>query len=323
MKAIFCPRYGSPGVLETREVERPTPADTEILIQTVATSVTTGDTRVRALRMPKGFGLIGRLALGICKPRQPILGAELSGVVVAIGKAVDKFQVGDEVILYTGVKLGCHSEFKVVSQDAALVKKPGNVSFAEAAAIAACGTTALAFLRKGEVGAGDKALVVGAAGGVGSAAVMLAKHLGAEVHAVCGPDNLDFVTSLGASRVIDYTQEDFTRSGETYDAILDASGTLSYKRARPALKAKGRLLLVSANLPDILQSALGSMRNGHKVVSGPAAWTFADLEFLRSAVESGAYRVPVERTFPLERIAEAHAFVEAGRKRGNVVVCMA
>ncbi len=320
MKAVFCPRYGAPAVLVQRDVERPTPSDNEILIQTVATSVTTGDTRVRALKMPAGFGLIGRLALGISKPRQPILGSELSGVIVAIGKDFTKFKVGDEVILYTGTKLGCHSEFKAVSQDSAVIAKPANMSFSEAAAMAASGTTALAFLRRGDVKPGSKVLILGAAGGVGSAAVMLAKHLGAEVTAVCSSRNLEFALSLGADRVIDYTKEDFTQSGETYDVILDASGTLNYKAARNSLKENGRLLLVSANLPDILQAAFTSKGSGHKVISGPAPWSLADLEFLKQAVESGAYRVPVERIYSLDKIAEAHAYVDAGRKRGNVVV---
>lgn len=323
MKAIFCPRYGSPDVLETRSIDRPMPSETEILIQTVATSVTTGDTRVRALRMPTGFGLIGRLALGLAKPRQQILGSELSGVVVSVGNGVTKFEVGDEVILYTGTKLGCHSEYKAVSQDAAMVRKPANMTFEEAAALAASGTTALAFLKKGEVKAGDKVLIIGAAGGVGSAAVMLAKQLGAEVTALCSGRNVEFVRSLGADQVLDYTKVDFTKSGVTYDAILDASGVLSYAQARHALESKGRLLLVSASLPQILQAAFATIARGHKVVSGPAAWTREDLEHLKKCVESGAYRVPVERTYPLKQIAEAHAFVEAGGKRGNVVVSFA
>ncbi|MCC7435031.1 MAG: NAD(P)-dependent alcohol dehydrogenase [Methanoregulaceae archaeon] len=323
MKAIFCPRYGSPAVLESRSIDRPIPSETEILIQTVATSVTTGDTRVRALRMPKGFGLIGRLALGISKPRQQILGSELSGVVVSIGKSVTNFEVGDEVILYTGTKLGCHSEYKAVSQDAAMIKKPASMTFEEAAALAASGTTALAFLRKGEVKAGDKVLIIGAAGGVGSAAVMLAKQAGAEVTAVCSARNLEFVRSLGADLILDYIKDDFTQNGVTYDAILDAAGVLSYAQARTALEAKGRLLLVSASLPQILQAAFATIARGHRVVSGPAAWTRGDLEFLKTCVESGAYRVPVERTYPIEQIADAHAFVEAGGKRGNIVVSFA
>lgn len=244
----------------------------------------------------------------------------LSGIVVAIGSKVTKFKVGDEVILYTGVKLGCHSEYKAVPEDSALIAKPTNMSFSEAAAMAASGTTALAFLRRGEVNRGSKVLILGAAGGVGSAAVMLAKHLGAEVTAICSTRNLEFALSLGADRIIDYTKEDFTQNGETYDAILDASGTLNYKVARNSLKEDGRLLLVSANLPDILQAVFASKRSGHKVISGPAPWSLADLEFLKEAVESGTYRVPVERTYSLEQIAEAHAYVDAGRKRGNVVI---
>lgn len=320
MKAVICLRYGSPAVLEQRDVDLPTISDTEILIRTLATSVTTGDSRVRALRMPTGFVLIGRLALGFSKPRQPILGSELAGVVVATGKDVTKYRVGDEVVLYTGAKLGCHTEFKAVHQDAAVVIKPANMSFREAAALAASGTTALAFLKRGEIGAGSKVLVVGAAGGVGSAAVMLAKQLGADVTAVCSTANLEFAIALGADRAIDYTKEDFTQNGETYDAILDASGTLSYAKVKSSLNERGRLLLVSANLPDILKAVFATIGGRHKVAFGPAPWTKEDLEFLRRAVESGAYRVPVERIYPFEKIAEAHAYVDSGHKRGNVVI---
>lgn len=322
MNAVYCPRYGGPTVLVQRETDQPTPSDTEILIHTMATSVTAGDCRVRALRMPRGFGLIGRLALGFSKPRQPILGSELSGIVVAIGGKVTKFKIGDEVILYTGTKLGCHSEYKSVSEEAAVIIKPASLSFDQAAALAASGTTALAFLRRGDIRAGSKVLIVGAAGGVGSAAVMLAKQLGAHVTAVCSSGNLEFVTSLGADRVIDYTKEDFSHDGATYDAILDASGSLSYGRAKRSLKERGRLLLVSATLPDMFQAAFATIGSKHKVVSGPASWTLDDLEFLSRVVESGDYRVPVDRIFSLSEMDEAHAYVEAGHKRGNVVVSM-
>lgn len=322
MRAVFCPRYGPPDVLEPREIEEPTLTDTEILVRTCATSVTTGDCRVRALRMPAGFGLIGRLALGLSKPRQPILGSELSGTVVAIGKNVTKFKIGDEVILYTGTKLGCYTELKSISQDGAVVAKPANMSFHEAAAMASSGTTALAFLKRGGVQKGSKVLVIGASGAVGSAAVMLAKHLGAQVTAVCSSRNTEFVTSLGADRVIDYAKEDFTQNGETYDAILDATGTLSYMRAKRSLKDHGRLLLVSATLPDMLQSAVAAITSRHKVIAGPAPWSLDDLHFLSQVVESGGYRVPIDRTYSLDQIAEAHAYVDTGRKRGNVVLSM-
>lgn len=321
MKAVFCPRYGTHQVLESREVEVPALSDTEILIQSQATSVTIGDCRVRALRMPTGFGLIGRLALGFSKPRQPILGSELSGIIVEVGERVTKFQRGDEVILFTGVKLGCHADFKVVSQDAAVVAKPSNVTFNEAAAMSSSGTTALAFLRRGKVQEGSKVLVIGASGAVGSAAVMLAKDMGAQVTAACSSKNLDFVLSLGADRVVDYSKVDTLSEGRAYDVILDASGTVSYRRARTSLKQHGTLLLISATLPQILQGAL-AIFSKHTVVAGPASWTRDDLNYLSRALESGAYRVPVDRVFPVEQIAEAHAYVETGGKRGNVVISM-
>lgn len=322
MRAVFCPNYGPPRVLEHRNIEQPQPADTEILIRSSAASVTAGDCRVRALKMPTGFRLIGRLALGITKPRQPILGSELSGTVVAIGKRVTKFNIGDEVILFTGTKLGCYAEFKSVSQDGAVIAKPANISFHEAAALASGGTTALAFLKRAGIREGSRTLVIGASGGVGSAAVMLAKHFGAHVTAVCSSRNLDFVTSLGADRVLDYTKEDFTESGEVYDVILDATGTVSYSRAKESMTADGRLLLISATLPDLLKSALATIGSRRKVIAGPAKWTVDDLSYLSLVVESGHYRVPVDRTFPLGQIAEAHAYVDTGRKKGNVVISM-
>jgi NADPH:quinone reductase-like Zn-dependent oxidoreductase len=321
MKAVFCPSYGLPNVLEEREIEHPTLSDTEILIQTWTTSVTAGDCRVRAMKMPIGFGLIGRLALGVLKPRQPILGSELAGVVVALGKNVTKFKVGDEVILYTGTKLGCHTELKAVDQDGPVIAKPRNITFQEAAGMASSGTTALSFLRRGGVQKGSNVLVVGASGGVGSAAVMLAKHLGAHVTAVSSAANAGFVLDLGADEVIDYANEDFAKGKEKYDAILDASGSVSYLRARRTIKKGGTLLLVSANLPQMLGAALAPLSK-HKVLSGPASWTQEDLIALAKATEAGTYRVPIDRTFPFEQIADAHAYVDTGRKRGNVVISM-
>lgn len=323
MKAVYCPRYGAPSVLEQRDVETPTFGADEILIRTRATTVTTGDCRVRALRLPAGFGLIGRLILGISKPRQPILGSELSGVVEGIGSSVKKFKVGDEVVVFTGTKLGCHAEIKVVAEDdAGVVSKPAGISFHEAAAIASSGTTAAAFLRRGKVGNGDRILVVGASGGVGSAAVMLAKYLGAYVTAVCGSRNVEFVTNLGADRVIDYNSEDFKQVGEKFDAILDTTGTLSLSDVQGLLVQGGRLLLVSGSLPILLHSALTAKRTKHKLVSGPAPWTSEDLQLLTRLAQSGEYRVPIDRIYSFARIAEAHTYVDGGRKRGNVVLSM-
>ncbi|MCO5297002.1 MAG: NAD(P)-dependent alcohol dehydrogenase [Fimbriimonadaceae bacterium] len=235
---------------------------------------------------------------------------------------MSKFRVGDEVIVYTGARLGCHTALKAISQDGAVIVKPASLSFQEAAALASSGTTALAFLKRGGIRKGSKVLIVGASGAVGSAAVMLAKHLGAHVTAVCRSKNVEFVASLGADRVIDSTKADFRQSGETYDAILDTSGTLSYLRAKASLKDRGVLLLVSATLPDMVQAALAAFTSRHKVVAGPAPWTHDDLRDLAQVVESGAYRVPIDRTYPIEQMAEAHAYVDTGRKTGNVVISM-
>src|SRR2546426_2776250 len=225
MKAMVYERYGPPDVLLFREVTKPTPKDNEVLIRTYATTVTAGDCRVRSLHMPVGLGLIARLVLGVSKPRQPILGSELAGTVASVGKDVKTFKVGDEDFAFTGARLGCHAEYKCMPEAGAVVLKPASLTFDEAAAMSSGGTTALDFLRRGKLRSGEKVVVNGASGGVGTAAVQLAKHFGAEVTGVCSTANVELVRSLGANQVIDYTKQDFTGNGETYDVIVDTAGT--------------------------------------------------------------------------------------------------
>lgn len=322
MKAIVYERYGSPAVLQLKEVAKPRPKDNEVLIRTHATTVTAGDCRVRSLHMPVGFGLISRLVLGVSKPRQPILGSELAGKVESVGKDVNKFKVGDEVFAFTGARLGCHTEYKCMPEDGAVVRKPANLTFDEAAAMSSGGTTALAFFRRAKIQSGETVVVIGASGGVGTAAVQLAKHFGADVTGVCSTANVELVRSLGANHVIDYTKEDFTENGETYDIIVDTAGTAPFARSKASLKERGRLLLVLGGLPDILGVPWVSMTSSKKVIAGPAAWGAEDLRSLAKLAEAGEFKSVIDRRYPFEQIAEAHRYVDTGRKKGNVIVTL-
>jgi NADPH:quinone reductase-like Zn-dependent oxidoreductase len=320
MKAAVYRRYGPPEVVELQDIPKPTPKADEILIKVQATTVTAGDWRSRSLIVPPGYGLVARLALGVFKPRQPILGSELAGEIEAVGKAVSRFKVGDQVFADSGGKMGCHVEYKCFAEDAAVALKPANLSLDEAAALSFGGSTALIFLRKAKIQGGDKVLVNGASGAVGTAAVQLAKHFGAEVTGVCSTANLELVKSIGADKVIDYTREDFTRNGETYDIIVDTVGTAPFSRSQGSLKDGGRLLLVLGTLPDMLRAPWVSLTSSKKVIAAVAYGRAEDLQFLAGLAESGRYKPVIDRRYPLEQIVEAHRYVDTGRKKGNVVV---
>ena len=322
MKAIVYERYGPPDVLELKEVEKPTPKDNEVLIKTYATTVTSGDWRVRSLDVPVGFGLISRLFFGVSRPRQPILGTELAGKIESVGKDVSKFKVGDQVFAFSGAGMGCHAEYKCMPEDGAVVLKPANLTYEEAAAISFGGTTALDFFRRGKLQSGERVLINGASGGVGTAAVQLAKHFGADVTGVCSTANVELVRSLGATHVIDYTKEDFTQNGETYDVVVDTVGTAPFSRSKDSLKEGGRLLLVLGGLPDMLQIPWVSMTSSNKIIAGPAAGRADDLRFLAKLAEAGEFKPVIDRRYPFERIAEAHSYVDTGRKKGNVVITL-
>jgi NADPH:quinone reductase-like Zn-dependent oxidoreductase len=322
MKAILYSRYGSPDVLELKEIPKPTPNEHEVLIRVHATTVTSGDWRARTLNVPTGFGFMSRLFFGISKPRQPILGTELAGHIESVGKAVSKFKVGDQVFAFAGASMGCHAEYKCMPEDGALALMPANLSYEEAAAISFGGTTALSFFRRAKIQNGDLVLINGASGGVGTAAVQLAKHFGAHVTGVCSTDNLELVKSIGADKVIDYTREDFARNGETYDIIVDTAGTAPFSRSKGSLKERGRLLPVLGSLPDLLQAPWVSMTTSKRVIVGPAIGRAEDLRVLAGLAESGEFKPVVDRRYPLEQIAEAHRYVDTGRKRGNVVITL-
>jgi len=319
MKAAVYERYGPPEVVEVRDVEKPVPKAGEVLIRIHATTVTSGDWRMRSMELPAGFGFMAPLVLGIGKPRQPILGSELAGEIEALGAGVTSFQVGDQVFAFPGASTGCHAEYRCVRAAGPVVKKPSNLSFEEAAALSFGGATGLDFFRRAALKAGERVLVNGASGGVGTAMVQLGKHFGAEVTGVCSGGNAELVRSLGADHVIDYTKDDFTKNGVLYDIIVDTAGTAPYSRSKGSLAKGGRLLLVLGDLWDLF-SPLASLWRGRKVIAGPTSERVDDLRTLAELAEAGKYKPFIDRTFPLEQIVEAHRLVDSGRKRGNVVV---
>ncbi len=321
MKAIVYHRYGPPNVVSLAEVPKPTPKNDEVPIRIEATTVTSGDWRARSLSMPAGFALLGRLVFGLFGPRRPILGTELAGVVESVGKAVTRFRPGDEVFAFTGAHYGCHAQYRAISENGLIALKPANLSFEEAASLSFGGTTALPLLRdRAHIQRGDKVLVIGASGGVGTASVQIAKHLGAEVTGVCSAPNVQLVRSLGADRVIDYAKEDFAKSGETYDIIFDTTGTAPLSRVEPVMRTGGRLVIVLGTFAQALGFERPSKRSGKKVIAGVTTTSAEDIDFLATLAAAGELKPVIDRSYPLENAAEAHAYVDTGRKRGSVVL---
>ncbi len=322
MKAAICTQYGSPDVLQLKNVEKPIPKRDEVLIKVYVATVTSGDCRVRALNVPLGFNFIMRSVLGFSKPRQPILGSELAGVVEAIGKDVSKFKVGDAVFAFSDMAMGCYAEFKCISQNSAIALKPSNLSFEESAALSFGGTTTLSFLRRAKIQLNDKVLVIGASGCVGTAAVQLAKYFGAVVTGVCSTANIPLVKSLGARDVIDYTREDFGVNNEQYDIIIDAVGGAPFERYEASLKDGGRVLMLVAGLPDMLYAPWIAMTSNKKLIAGPVAFSADDIRFLADLAQAGNLISVIDKRFPFEQIVEAHRYVDTGRKKGNVVLTL-
>jgi NADPH:quinone reductase-like Zn-dependent oxidoreductase len=317
MKAIVCTEYGPPEVLQLKEVEKPIPKDNEVLIRICATSVTAGDVTDRSGTVSPWAWLPTRIIFGFSKPKRTIPGADLAGEIESVGKDVELFRKGDQVFGNTGWGSGAYAEYKCLPEDGVLAIKPANMTYEEAAAVPFGGLTALHFLRKGNIRSGQKVLINGASGSVGTFAVQLAKYFGAEVTGVCSTTNIEMVKSLGADRVIDYTKEDFTKSGQTYDIIFDTVIKTSFSRCKSSLKPRG--VYLTADWP-LLQALWTSMVGGKKVVFGVAAKRPKDLTFLIELIEAGKIRPVIDRRYPLEQIAEAHRYVEKGHKKGNVVI---
>ncbi|MBA7536583.1 Quinone oxidoreductase 1 [subsurface metagenome] len=320
MKAIVYTKYGPPDVLQLKEVDKPIPKDNEVLVKVYATTVTKYDCWSRSCTAPTGFWLPSRIASGIRKPKITILGIELAGEIESIGKAVKKFKEGNQVYGFTGESMGTHAEYICMPEDGALAIKPANMTYEETACVPYGALTALFFLRKGNIQSGQKVLIFGASGGVGTAAVQLAKYFGAEVTGVCSTTKLELVKSLGADKVIDYTEEDFTKSGQTYDIIFDTVGKSSVSGCKRALKKKGFYLLATFGLPKLVQVLWLSMTSSKKVIIGMVKERAEDLIFLKELIEAGKIKSAIDKRYPLEQTAEAHRYVETGHKKGNVVI---
>lgn len=310
-------KYGLPGVLHIKEVEKPIPKDNEVLIKIHVTSITSGDVR---MRRADPFAI--RFFNGFTKPKKTIvLGNELAGEIETIGKNVKLFKKGDQVFGQAGLTLGTNAEYICLSEDVALAVKPTNLTYEEAAVIPFGGNTSLHFLRKGNIKIGQKVLIYGASGSLGVSAIQLAKYFGAEVTGVCSMENFELVKSLGADKVFDYTKEDFTRNGPIYDIVFDTLGKSPFSGCIRSLKEKGIYLrAVHMSLPPVVRGIWTSFTTSKKVIGGVATERKENLIFLKELIETGKLKPVIDRRYPLEQLAEAHRYVEKGHKKGNVAI---
>jgi NADPH:quinone reductase-like Zn-dependent oxidoreductase len=323
MKAIVYTEYGPADVLKLQEIAKPTPKDNEVLIKVHAATVTAGDVNMRGFTfVPPGLGFLPRLMFGLKQPKKTILGTELAGEIEAVGKDVTRFKPGDQVFGIGSASLGAYAEYVCRPEKEALVVKPGKLSYAEVVSVPFGMLTALYFLRDlAKLQPGQKVLVNGASGGVGVYAVQLAKYYGAEVTGVCSTANLELVKSLGADKVIDYTRQDFTQTGETYDVILDTVvGKNDFNHCKNTLKPKGLYLAVAGGSREMGKMLTTSFGSGKKVLAGSGSETPEDLQFIKELLEAGKVKPVIDRRYPLEQTAEAHRYVDTGRKRGGVVI---
>jgi NADPH:quinone reductase-like Zn-dependent oxidoreductase len=318
MKAIVYKKFGPPKVLELLDVEKPTPEANEALIRVYATTVTTADCMMR-----RGDTVLSRILLGLIKPKKKfqILGTEFSGKIEAVGGKVKKFSPGDEVFAFRGFGTGCYAQYKCMDENGSIAIKPGNMEFHEAASVVDGATTALFFLKeKANIQKGQKVLINGASGSIGTFAVQLARYFEAEVTGVCSTKNIELVKSLGADKVIDYTNEDFTKTGDTYDIIFDTVGRSSFAHCRKALKSKGKYVVTVLTLKVALQALLTKYIDKKKVISAMSLNKTEALNFIRILIEEGKLRTIIDRQYPLEELPFAHEYVEKGHKQGNVVI---
>jgi NADPH:quinone reductase-like Zn-dependent oxidoreductase len=326
MKAILHTQYGPATLLQMREVDKPVPKDDQVLIAIHATTVSTGDCNMRNLTfITPSMRPFAKLIFGIGKPwRARVLGTEFAGEVESTGKNVKRFKPGDRVVASTGMACGGHAQYACVRERAALAIKPDSLSWEEAVAIPFGANTALYFLRDlGRIQPGQEIVIIGASGSIGSAAVQLAKHFGATVTAVCSGANADMVTALGADNVVDYTKEDFTRNGHAYDLIFDIVGATTFDRCQDSLKPKGVFLQNIIGVTDMIRILRTSVAGGRKLKGGVALENVARMNFIVELAAVGTLKPVMDRSYPLERIAEAFAYVEQGHKKGNVVISVA
>jgi NADPH:quinone reductase-like Zn-dependent oxidoreductase len=328
VKAMVFTKYGPPEVLQLKEIEKPIPKDNEILIRVYAVSINFGDMIVRNFKeisprkfhMPLLFWLIGKIVFGFRRPRITILGSEFAGEIESVGKDVKRFKKGDQVFGYRGPRMGAYAEYLCMPEKGVLTIKPSNMSYEEAAAVPYGAIMALNVFRKVKIRTGQRVLINGASGGIGPAIVQIAKYFGAEVTGVCSTPRLEFVKSLGADKVIDYTKESFTKNGETYDIIIDILGKISFRRCKNSLTQNGRLLFISFKMKQILQMLWTKMAGSKKVICAVVSEKAEDLIFIKDLIEAGKIKAIIDRCYPLEQAAEAHRYVEKGNKTGNVVI---
>lgn len=317
MRAAVYFKYGPPEVFQVKQVEKPIPQKNDILIRVKATAVNSGDWRLR-----KADPWAVRLFFGLTKPKIHILGSVFSGEVESVGEDVKHFKVGDFVFGHTDMNLGSYAEYLCISDTASIALKPANTSHKEAAVIPFGGVTALHFIKKAMIKPGQRVLVVGASGAVGTAAVQLAKSFGADVTGVCSTANIALVESIGADKVIDYTKEDFNKNGEMYDVIFDTVKAISVSRSKKSLNKNGVMILGATGISEMLQGLWISMTSSKKIITGVIRHKAEDIIFLKELIEKDKFKPVIDRIYPLEQIAEAHAYVEKGHKKGNVVITM-
>ncbi len=316
MKAVIYTEYGSPDVLKFKEVEKPVPRDHEVMIRVHATTVTSADCLMR-----RGDTILSRVFLGLRKPRRRILGTELAGEIVETGNNVKRFKKGDLVYGFTGFGLGAYAEYTCMSENGSLVIKPANLNYGEAAAMVDGASTAFFFLKeKAHVQKGQKVLIIGASGSIGTFAVQIAQYFGAEVTGVCSTASIDLVKSLGADKVIDYTKDDFTKNGERYDIIFDAVGKSSFSQSKGSLNKNGKFLLTTGGFLDRFLMLWTAMTGGKKLITGMSIDKTEALIFIKDLIEDEKIRLVIDRSYPLEEIPQAHGYVEKGHKMGNVII---
>lgn len=323
MRAVVHTRYGPPEVLQLREIEKPAPKDDEVLVRVHAATVHTGDCEIRRFQIMPFFWVPLRLLWGVRSPRgTKILGQEVAGVVEAVGANVTRFKAGDEVIATTGMGMAGYAEFVCLSEERAMVRKPKNISFEEATVIPVAGQNALHFLRLADIQPDQEVLIYGSSGSIGTIAVQLAKHMGAEVTAVCSTAKIDRVKSLGADHIVDYTREDFSAGGRSYDVFFDTIGKSSFTKAMSVVREGGAYIQANPSVSDMLRGPIAARRQHKRVILKFAGDSNDDLAYLAGLVEAGVLSPVVDRTYPLHEAVEAHRYTEEGRKWGNIVLSM-